>query len=174
MAVSRAKKIGAALGVAAAGLVGYLTMRYHAPPDLPHNPGVYIHYEHLGDGVYSGRRIYYVGDIDFDGDCDGVDHTTLARCYNGSLKPPVSGCVPDHRYKLCDMDLDGDVDGKDFLTMSLCTNGSLRPPGCKDPREGQVVIVMYGEVTPVYDKDGNVSEYLTKEGVEPGMRGEWK
>ena len=31
-------------------------------------------------------------DVNGDGDVDGNDFITFSLCYNGSLKPPTSGC----------------------------------------------------------------------------------
>ena len=70
-------------------------------------------------------------DLDGDRDVDGNDFLTFSLCYNGSLKPPQSGCANTN----ADLDGDNDVDGFDFTTWSLCHNGSLkRPqPSCMPP-----------------------------------------
>ena len=67
-------------------------------------------------------------DLDGDGDVDGIDFLTFSLCFNGSLRPPQSGCATLN----ADLNGDNDVDGNDFITFSLCYNGSLRPPqaGC--------------------------------------------
>jgi hypothetical protein len=72
-------------------------------------------------------RLVPPGDIDMDGDVDGVDFLTFGVCFNGSLRPPSPGCTSG----LTDIDGDSDVDGNDFLTFASCFNGSLNPPRCR-------------------------------------------
>ena len=87
--------------------------------------------------IVSGNAMTYpyfpslTEDLDGDRDVDGNDFLTFSLCYNGSLKPPQSGCANLD----ADLDNDGDVDGFDFTTWSLCHNGSLkRPqPACMPP-----------------------------------------
>lgn len=74
-------------------------------------------------------KVYLVGgtgDLDRDGDVDGIDFLTFSGCFNGSFRPPKPGCANPE----ADIDEDTDVDGHDFLDFSLCFNGSLRPPKC--------------------------------------------
>jgi hypothetical protein len=80
-------------------------------------------------GVFSATdvfsySVYSRSDLDLDDDVDGYDFLTFSTCFNGSLKPPQSGC-PSPK---ADTDGDGDVDGMDFITFSLCFNGSENPP----------------------------------------------
>jgi hypothetical protein len=70
-------------------------------------------------------------DLDGDKDVDGNDFLKFSLCYNGSLRPPQSGCGNP----AADLDGDNDVDGFDFTTWSLCHNGSLKRPqaACMPP-----------------------------------------
>jgi hypothetical protein len=70
-------------------------------------------------------------DMDGNGDVSGTDFLTFINCFNGSLNPPLPGCLT----RFADLDCDGDVDGVDFLTWIGCFNGALNPPapGCPCP-----------------------------------------
>lgn len=66
--------------------------------------GVLITPVSVFDGYFDNR---ITGDIDSDGDVDGVDFGIFAPCYGSLLGQPTYN-------RECDLDRDGDVDGVDF------------------------------------------------------------
>ena len=77
-----------------------------------------------GTAIEGQDSVQTPGDLDGDGDADGMDFLTFSGCYNGSGNRPYSGCASP----TADLDEDGDVDGDDFLTFSNCYNGSKNRP----------------------------------------------
>lgn len=100
-------------------------------------PGVYFisvesngEYEDLGaytlkmEGL--APRIPVPGDLDYDGDVDGVDIVRFFSTYTGENNGPPS-------YPRADFDTDGDVDGSDISKAFVAYTGSLTPANVPEP-----------------------------------------